>query len=99
MSIRMAKSRVKVSNKKHTSSDSETGKKVVNDSPDGSLELQWHPESLNTAIDGNSHDEEDVQPVDMLVPVLASQRRIGDMDLLGVGSFRAGVYLGRHGEG
>lgn len=95
----MANSRVRASNEEHTSSDSETGEKVVDDSPDGSLELQWHPESLNTAIDGNSHNEENVQPVDMLVPVLASQGRIGDMDLLGVGSLRAGVYLGRHGEG
>ena len=93
----MANSRV--SFEQHTSSDSETGEKVVGDSPDGSLELQWHPESLNTAIDRNSQDEEDVQPVDMLVPVLASQRCIGDMDLLGVGSLRAGVYLGRHGDG
>lgn len=84
-------------NKRHTSSDSETSEKVVDDGPDGSLELQWHPKGLNTAIDGNSHDEKNVQPVDMLVPVLASQRRIGDMDLLRVGSLRARVCLGRHG--
>jgi len=67
-----------------SSSYTEAGSEVVQDSPDGSLELERDPESLDAAIDGNAHDESDVEPVDMLVPVRSRHRGFGDVRFLGV---------------
>lgn len=72
-----------------TSCDAQSSEEVVDDCPDSSLQLQRHPESLDTAGDGNADDESDVQPVDVLVPVLASHLSIGNVHLLGVSRPRA----------
>ena len=81
-----------------TCCDTETGEEIVGDGPNGSLELQRHPERLDAPIQRDSNDEEDVQPVDMLVPVVAIDSRIGDMDLLSIRSASPGVRrLCRHG--
>jgi hypothetical protein len=72
-----------------TCCDTETGEEVVDNGPDGGLELQRHPEGLDQPVQGDTNDEDDVQPVDMLVPVLTSDGRVGNMDLLGVSSPRA----------
>lgn len=80
-----------------TCGNTETSEEVVDDGPDGSLQLQWHPQGLNTTIDGNADDEEDVQPVDVLVPVGTGHLGVSDVHLLGVRRTRAGsLCLGRH---
>lgn len=82
----------------HTCSNTQASEEVVHNRPDGSLELEGHPEGLNAPIDRDAENEEDVQPVDVLVPVVASHGGIGDMDLLSVRRPRArGLSLGRHG--
>jgi hypothetical protein len=81
-----------------TCSDAQTSEEIVHNSPDGSLELEWHPNGLDAAIDRDAENEENVQPVDVLVPVVASHGGIGNMDLLSVRRPRArGLSLGRHG--
>lgn len=72
-----------------TSCDSQSSEEVVDDCPDGGLQLQRYPESLDTARNGNADDESDVEPVDVLVPVLASHLSIGNVHLLGVSCPRA----------
>lgn len=67
-----------------TCGDAQTGGKVIQNGPDGGLCLEGDPEGLDTAIQGNSDDEVDVEPVDVLVPVGACHGGVGDMDLLGV---------------
>lgn len=87
--------------RQRTSCDSETGEVVVDDGPDGGLELQGHPDGLDASVQRDSDDEEDIEPVDMLVPVLARHGRIGDMDLLGLSGPRPRSLrgFGRHAEG
>jgi hypothetical protein len=81
-----------------TCSDTQTSEEIVHNSPDGSLELERNPDGLDAAIDRDAKNEEDVQPVDVLVPVVASHGGIGNMDLLSVRRPRArGLSLGRHG--
>jgi hypothetical protein len=81
-----------------TCSDTQTSEEIVHNSPDGSLELERNPDGLDAAIDWDAKNEEDVQPVDVLVPVVASHGGIGNMDLLSVRRPRArGLSLGRHG--
>ena len=65
-----------------TCCDTQTGEEVVDDGPDGGLELQRDPEGLDAAVHGDTDDEGDVQPVDMLIPVLTGDGGISDMDLL-----------------
>lgn len=80
-----------------TSCDSQSSEEVVDHCPNGGLQLQRHEESLDTSGDGNADDEGDVEPVDMLVPVLASHLGIGNVHLLGVSRPRAcSIRLGRH---
>jgi hypothetical protein len=67
-----------------TSCDSQTSEEVVDDRPNGRLQLQRYPESLDAPGEGNTEDENDIQPVDMLVPVLASHLSVGNVHLLGV---------------
>lgn len=53
----------------HTCCDPEPCAVVVDDGPDGGLELQRRPEGLDCPVQRDTDDEDDVQPVDMLVPV------------------------------
>ena len=83
---------------KRTCCDTETSEEVIPGGPDSSLELQGNPERLDDAQKGDSKDEGDIQPIDMLVPVGTGDGSIGDMDLFGVANPRAGSIcrLGRH---
>ena len=85
---------------KLTCGDTETSEEVIDDGPDSSLDLQGHPKGLDTAVHGDTDDEEDVQPVDMLVPVAACHDSVGNVDLLGVSGARPGgvCWLCRHGD-
>ena len=66
------------------SSDAQASGEVVENSPDGSLELEWHPPRLNAAIDGNANNESDVEPVDMLPPIRLCYRCLCDVLFLGI---------------
>lgn len=65
-----------------TSCDPQAGHEVVDHRPDGSLEVQRHPESLDTASQRDSQDQGDVEPVDVLIPVGEGHLGICDMRLL-----------------
>lgn len=64
--------------------DSKTCGEVVCHRPQRGLEVQWYPNGLNEAIYGDAHDEGDIEPVDMLVPILLRDGRFGDVRFLGV---------------
>lgn len=76
----------------HTSCDSQTRHEVVCKGPDGCLPLQRGPVCRDHAIDWNSHDEGDVKPVDMLVPIGAGNGLLGDVRFLGI-VFLVAVWL------
>ena len=67
-----------------TSCDTETGHEIVCYSPDGSLQVERSPVCCDETIDRNSHDQGDVQPVDVLVPVRLGNWLLGDVRFLGV---------------
>lgn len=67
-----------------TSCDTEASGKVVEDGEDGGLEVERSPDGLDAAVDRNTHDEGDVQPVDMFVPVVFGYGSFGDVRFLGV---------------
>jgi len=67
-----------------TSCDTQTGHKVVEDGPDGSLPLERRIVGLDHSVDGNENDEDDIEPVDVLVPVRPSHGHLGDVRLLAV---------------
>ena len=66
------------------SCDSEAGAEVVADGPDGRLPPQWCPDGRDETGNWNADDEDDIEPVDVLVPVLLRHRSLGDVRLLGV---------------
>lgn len=70
---------------KLTCGDAQTGEEIIDDSPGDGLQLDGDPKGLDAAIDGDSDDEEDIEPVDMLMPVVTVDGSIGDVDLLGKG--------------
>jgi hypothetical protein len=61
------------------SSDTETGSEVVCNCPDGGVAVERGPPSLDQTEKGNANNEEDVEPVDMLVPVGLGHRGVGDV--------------------
>ena len=61
------------------SSDTETGSEVVSDCPDGGVAVKRSPPSLDQTHEGNADDEEDIEPVNMLVPVGLGHRGVGDV--------------------
>lgn len=75
-------------------SDAETGPVVVEDRPQQRLEGQRSPESGDAAHQRDAADEEDVEPVDVLVPVLAGHGIFGDVLL---GRVVLGVAVGLRG--
>lgn len=77
----------------HTSCDTQSSAEIVNDGPDSSLELQRNPGSSDAAHYGNHNDEEHIEPVDVLVPVLQRQFRICNVYFLGID--RPGGLAGR----
>ena len=76
------------------SCDPESGHEVVGNRPDSGLPVQRGPECLDTSQERDAHDQEDIQPVDMFVPVLPRYRSLGDVSLGGVIGF-ASVGLRR----
>lgn len=68
----------------HTSCDAETGAEIVGDGPDGSLEMERDPESPDDAVEREEDDEGDIEPVDVLVPVLSGHGGLCDVDLFGL---------------
>lgn len=67
-----------------TSSDAETSVDVVEDGPEGSLELKRNPVGGDEAHQRNKHNECCVEPVDVLGPVAPGHRSVGDVDLVGI---------------
>lgn len=57
---------------------------VVEDSPEGGLEMKRNPVGRDEANHGNDDNESGVEPVDVLVDVLPGHRDVGDVDLVGV---------------
>ena len=60
-------------------SDTETSSKVVGNGPDGRLQVKWGPECHDTSNSGNANNEEDIEPVDVFVPVLLGDGSVGDV--------------------
>jgi hypothetical protein len=67
-----------------TSCDTKTSHKVVCDSPDSGLPLERRPVRSNESIERNSHNESNVKPVDVFVPVRSRDGLLSDMRFLGV---------------
>ena len=72
---------------KHTGCDTKTSCKVVGNSKDCCLPLQWSPPSLDKSIDGDPNNQGDVQPVDMFVPVGFGHGSVGNVLFLGIVGF------------
>lgn len=70
--------------RQHTSCDPETRHEVIGHGPDERLPLQRSPVCGDQTVDGNAHDEGDVEPVDVLVPICLGDGLFGDVRLLGV---------------
>lgn len=62
-----------------SSCDSQTGGEIVGNGEDEGLEGEWCPEGGDAAGEGNADDENDIEPVDVLIPVLAGEWRLGDV--------------------
>lgn len=67
-----------------TSCDAQSGCKVVQYGKDECLQLQRHPPRLDHAVHRYANDENDIHPVDMLVPVGPGYGSLGDVLLFGV---------------
>ena len=62
--------------------DSQTSSEVVGNGPNGGLEIERSPGRVDQTNDWNTDDESDVEPVDVLVPVLACDWGVGDVSLV-----------------
>jgi hypothetical protein len=67
-----------------TSCDAQTGHEVVYDSPDSRLPLERGPEGSNDAVQGHKEDERDIDPVDMLVPIVDGHGLFSDVRFRGI---------------
>lgn len=67
--------------------DAEAGAEIPDDRPKGGLPIERREEGLDEAIDGNTNNECDIEPVDMLVPVPFRDGLVCDVWLLGVVGF------------
>lgn len=57
---------------------------VVDDCPDGRLDLQLGIKSCQAAEDGYDQDQGRINPVDMMMPITQRHRLLADMQLLRV---------------
>jgi len=64
--------------------NTEASGEVEGNGPDGSLQVERCPVGGNEAAHGNANDEDDIEPVDVLVPVLLCHGSLSDVRLLGV---------------
>ena len=62
-------------------------REVVKERPDGRLQVQRNPDGLNQTVEGQANDKEDIEPVDVLVPVLSGNGIFGDVLLAGIVGF------------
>lgn len=62
-----------------TGGDTKACHEVVDKCKQGCSPLQRDPEGLDTAIERNSNNESNIEPVDMLVPVGLGYGGIGDV--------------------
>lgn len=82
-----------------TSGDTETSVEVVDDSPNCSLPLQRSPVGLNTTKSWDTKNQEDIEPVDVLVPVRPRDGLVSDVWLLWVVlRVSVGLILAGHGR-
>jgi hypothetical protein len=65
-------------------SDTETSSEVEGNGPDGSLQVKRCPVGGDETAHGNTNDQDDIEPVDVLVPVLLCHGSLSDVRLLGV---------------
>lgn len=63
-------------------SDAQSSGEIIEDCKESGFELQWHPESLDAAVQRNADNEGNVEPVDVFVPVRPGHRCLCDMWLL-----------------
>jgi len=78
--------------------DSQPRGEVERNCPDGGFESERCPKSLDATVDRNANDEDDVEPVDMLVPVRPRNGSLCDMLLLWL-IFGVSVRFGGFGHG
>lgn len=79
----------------HTSCDAQSSEEIVENSPDSSVEPQRHPEGLDATVQGNSQDEKGVEPIDMFVPVTASEGGVCDVNFARHGVCRREIMVER----
>lgn len=65
-----------------SSRDSQTSPKVVYHGPTGGFPSQRSPESANAAHQWDSDNQEYIEPIDVLVPILLRDGLVGDVWLL-----------------
>jgi hypothetical protein len=73
-----------------TSGNSKPGAEIVQNCPKSSGESQGSPDGSNAADEWNASDEIDIEPIDMLVPIIPGNWSIRDMRLLASFEFWAG---------
>ena len=61
------------------SGDTETSCEVVSNCPDGGVTVERSPPGLDQTQEGNANNQEDVEPVDVLVPVGLGHGGVGDV--------------------
>jgi hypothetical protein len=86
------------------STHTKTSAEVVENGPESGLEPQWSPDGSNASHEWDSNDEVDIEPVDVLVPIVEGDGGVCDMGLW-LGAWfphrRSGSSLGAgraHGE-
>lgn len=64
----------------NTSRDAQSSEEIVENSPGSGIVPQRHPDGLDATVQGNSQDEKGVEPIDMFVPIAASEGGICDVN-------------------
>ena len=64
------------------SCDTQASAEVVNHSEESCLPPHWRPEGLDAAIERNTDYQCDVEPIDMLIPILLGNGLVCDVRLL-----------------
>ena len=67
-----------------TSGDAEASSEVVKTCPDGGLEEERSVGGTNEAKHRDANNQSDIQPVDMLVPIIPRNGSVGDVRFLGI---------------
>jgi len=70
-----------------TSCDTQASGEVINNREQCCLEVHRRPEGSDAAHQRYTHDESDVEPVDMFVPVLLRHGLVCDVRFLGIVCF------------